>query len=70
MAEAVSEEDIAKGLVDEHVDYLRRRKLCMYLGNEKTHDVDGVLQLGCFRECRLKLTLTYTMDRYLFLKFT
>ena len=31
MAEAVSEEDIAKGLVDEHVDYLRRRKLCMHL---------------------------------------
>ena len=31
MAEAVSEEDIAKGLVDEHVDYLRRRKLCMFL---------------------------------------
>ena len=39
-------------------------------GDEKTHDVHGVLQLGCFRECRLKLTLTYTMDRYLFLKST
>ncbi|CAK9095077.1 Phenolphthiocerol/phthiocerol polyketide synthase subunit C ((Phenol)carboxyphthiodiolenone synthase subunit C) (Beta-ketoacyl-acyl-carrier-protein synthase I) (Phthiocerol synthesis polyketide synthase type I PpsC) [Durusdinium trenchii] len=31
VAETVSEEDIAKGLVDEHVDFLRRRKLCMFL---------------------------------------
>ncbi|CAJ1338538.1 unnamed protein product [Effrenium voratum] len=31
LAEAVSDEDIAKGLVDEHVDFLRRRKLCMFL---------------------------------------
>lgn len=48
MAEAVSEEDIAKGLVDEHVDYLRRRKLCMYLGNEKTHDVKWGVATGVF----------------------
>ena len=34
-AEAVTDEDIAKGLVDEHVDYLRRRKLCMRLGRSK-----------------------------------
>ena len=31
IAESVSEEDIAKGVVDEHVDFLRRRKLCMFL---------------------------------------
>lgn len=31
LAESVSEEDIAKGLVDDHVDYLRRRRLCMFL---------------------------------------
>eukprot|EP00440_Ansanella_granifera_P034040 gb/GFBE01036926.1/.p1 GENE.gb/GFBE01036926.1/~~gb/GFBE01036926.1/.p1 ORF type:complete len:1259 (+),score=257.18 gb/GFBE01036926.1/:1-3777(+) len=31
IAEPVSEEDIAKGLVDEHVDYLKRRRLCMFL---------------------------------------
>jgi len=30
-AEMVNEEDIAKGLVDSHIDYLKRRKLCMLL---------------------------------------
>ena len=42
VAENVSDEDIATGLVDEHVDFLKRRKLCMFL---MAHGSGGELSL-------------------------
>ena len=42
VAENISDEDIAKGLVDEHVDFLKRRKLCMFL---MAHGSGGELSL-------------------------
>ncbi|CAE7905325.1 Wrnip1 [Symbiodinium necroappetens] len=42
VSENISDEDIAKGLVDEHVDFLKRRKLCMFL---MAHGSGGELSL-------------------------